>query len=117
MRFLLNWQQAMKRKAATGGRTHCGAKRSRPRRVALGLEVLEDRRVPSTGPIDVIGRLPATEYNQFIPNAINYEGNAFKDWGNEPSIAVNPLNPNQIVFVESVGTNSKVAQLIAQAPH
>ena len=27
------------------------------------------------------------------------------------------LNPNQIVFVESVGTSSKVAQLIAQAPH
>jgi hypothetical protein len=26
------------------------------------------------------------------------------------------LNPNQIVFVETVGTNSKVAQLIAQAP-
>lgn len=27
------------------------------------------------------------------------------------------LNPSQIVFVESVGINSKVAQLIAQAPH
>jgi hypothetical protein len=27
------------------------------------------------------------------------------------------LNPNQILFVEPVGTNSKVAQLIAQAPH
>jgi len=27
------------------------------------------------------------------------------------------LNPNLIVFVEPVGTNSKVAQLIAQAPH
>jgi small nuclear ribonucleoprotein (snRNP)-like protein len=27
------------------------------------------------------------------------------------------LNPNQIVFVETVGTNSKVAQLIAQAAH
>ena len=27
------------------------------------------------------------------------------------------LTPNQIVFVETVGTNSKVAQLIAQAPH
>lgn len=27
------------------------------------------------------------------------------------------LNPDQIVFVESVGPNSKVAQLIAQAPH
>src|SRR5271165_3715888 len=27
------------------------------------------------------------------------------------------LTPNQIVFVETVGTNSKVAQLIAQAQH
>jgi small nuclear ribonucleoprotein (snRNP)-like protein len=27
------------------------------------------------------------------------------------------LNPNQILFVEPVGTNSKVAQLIAQAAH
>ena len=27
------------------------------------------------------------------------------------------LNPNHIVFVETVGTNSKVAQLIAQARH
>jgi hypothetical protein len=27
------------------------------------------------------------------------------------------LNPNSIVFVEPVGTNSKVAQLIEQAPH
>jgi hypothetical protein len=27
------------------------------------------------------------------------------------------LNPNQIVFVETLGTNSKVAQLISQAPH
>lgn len=27
------------------------------------------------------------------------------------------LNPSQIMFVEPVGMNSKVAQLIAQAPH
>jgi len=27
------------------------------------------------------------------------------------------LNPSQIVFVGTVGTNSKVAELIAQAPH
>jgi hypothetical protein len=27
------------------------------------------------------------------------------------------LNPSQIIFVEPVGTNSKVAQLISQAPH
>jgi hypothetical protein len=70
----------------------------RPLRPRLLLEVLESRTVPSTGPIDVLGHLPAAEYNQFIPNAINFQGNGnFKDWGNEPSIAVNPLNPNQIV--------------------
>jgi len=27
------------------------------------------------------------------------------------------INPNQILFVEPVGTNSKVPQLIAQAPN
>lgn len=27
------------------------------------------------------------------------------------------INPNQIVFVETVGTNSTVAQHIAQGPH
>ena len=49
MRFLFGtWLQAMKRKPATGAGARRGAKRSRPHRVALRLEVLEDRTVPST---------------------------------------------------------------------
>jgi hypothetical protein len=63
----------------------------------LHVELLEDRCVPSVSPIDVIGHLPAAEYNQFIANATNFQGTNFKDWGNEPSVAVNPLDPNQIV--------------------
>jgi hypothetical protein len=51
----------------------------------------------NVGPIDVIGHLPVAEYNQFIANAVNFEGNPFKDWGNEPCVAVNPTNPNEIV--------------------
>ena len=46
-----------------------GRPRRAPRvraRTQLHLELLEDRSVPSTGPIDVIGHLPAAEYNQFI---------------------------------------------------
>ncbi len=67
-------------------------------RTQLQVELLEDRSVPSTGPIDVIGHLPASEYNQFVANVLNVEGDPFKDWGNEPSIAVNPLDPNKIVI-------------------
>jgi hypothetical protein len=63
----------------------------------MQLEVLESRDLLNVGPIDVIGHLPVAEYNQFIANAINFQGNAFKDWGNEPSVAVNPTNPNEIV--------------------
>lgn len=60
------------------------------------LERLEDRSLLSATPIDVIGHLPAAEYNQFIANVL-YLGSVYKDWGNEPSVAVNPLNPSQIV--------------------
>jgi hypothetical protein len=42
------WLQAIKRKEATGAPTRRGANRTRPRRVVLGLEALEDRTVPST---------------------------------------------------------------------
>jgi hypothetical protein len=67
-------------------------------RAQLHVELLGSRSVPSVSPIDVIGHLPAAEYNQFIPNAVNFQGNGnFQDWGNEPSVAVNPLNPNDIV--------------------
>jgi hypothetical protein len=46
--FLGTWLKAMKRTAAIGARARPGAKRSRPHRVALRLEALEDRTVPST---------------------------------------------------------------------
>jgi hypothetical protein len=47
MTFLFStWLRAKNRKAAIGA--HCGANRRRPHRVALRLEALEDRTVPST---------------------------------------------------------------------
>jgi hypothetical protein len=82
-------------------RSHPIPRKPRPRRCPdfrrLLLERLEDRSVPSISPIDVVGRLPAAEYNQFIANAVTSQGTPYKDWGNEPSVAVNSLNPNQIV--------------------
>lgn len=53
-------------------------------------------------PIDVIGNLSATAFT-----SNGYGTNAYKDWGNEPSVAVNPLNTNQIVVSSfSYGTSS-----------
>lgn len=48
-----------------------------------------------SAPVDVIGNLPLA---QFTSNG--YGTNSYKDWGNEPSVAVNPLNTNEI-FVSS----------------
>jgi hypothetical protein len=42
--------------------------------------------------VDVIGNLPLANFN-----AGNYAGQTYKDWGNEPFVAVNPTNPNTIV--------------------
>jgi hypothetical protein len=75
----------------------CRPSTKRGRSPRLELELLEDRNLLSApAVIDVVGHLPAAEYNQFIAGALNFQGNPFMDWGNEPSIAVNPLNPNQI---------------------
>jgi hypothetical protein len=65
------------------------------------VELLEDRNLLSVTPIDVIGNLPPAEYLKYVgnPDLINFLGEPNpKDWGNEPSVAVNPLNPNQIVI-------------------
>jgi hypothetical protein len=43
-------------------------------------------------PIDVIGNLSAAQFT-----SLGYGTNTYKDWGNEPSVAVNPLNPDEIV--------------------
>lgn len=42
--------------------------------------------------IDVIGHLSSADFT-----GNGYGTNSYKDWGNEPSVAVNPLNPNQIL--------------------
>jgi hypothetical protein len=53
-------------------------------------------------PVDVIGNLPLTEFT-----ASRYGTRPYKDWGNEPSVAVDPANPNNIVISSfSFGTSS-----------
>jgi hypothetical protein len=53
-------------------------------------------------PVDVIGNLPLAQFT-----TDGYGTNTYKDWGNEPYVAVNPLNTSQI-FVSSFsyGTSS-----------
>jgi len=55
-----------------------------------------------SAPVDVIGNLPLAQFT-----ADGYGTNTYKDWGNEPYVAVNPLNTSQI-FVSSFsyGTSS-----------
>lgn len=60
-------------------------------------------RVQSAPPpvVDVLGNIPAAQFNAIIAPQ-NY-----KDWGNEPFIAVNPTNINQVVVSGfGYGTNS-----------
>jgi hypothetical protein len=98
--WLNEWSRHWLGRRATG-------RRAEPPSVRLRLELLEDRSVPSAVPIDVVGHLPAAEYNQFITNA---QVNFYKDWGNEPYVAVNPLDPSQIV-VSSFAYNTPRASL------
>ena len=46
---------------------------------------------------DVVGRLPQPEYQAYIA------GRSYKDLGNEPAVAVNPLDPRQIVVSSFTG--------------
>ena len=53
-------------------------------------------------PVDVVGHLSLADFT-----SNNYGGQAYKDWGNEPFVAVNPLNPSQIVVDSfAFGTSS-----------
>ena len=55
-----------------------------------------------SAPVDVIGNLPLSEFT-----GSGYGTRAYKDWGNEPSVAVDPSNPNNIVISSfSFGTLS-----------
>jgi len=52
--------------------------------------------------VDVIGNIPLSQFT-----ADGYATNTYKDWGNEPYIAVNPLNPSEMVVSSfSYGTSS-----------
>jgi hypothetical protein len=48
-----------------------------------------------SAPVDVIGNLPAARFTM-----AGYGTRAYKDWGNEPFVAVNPVNTND-VFISS----------------
>ena len=48
-----------------------------------------------SAPVDVIGNLPAATFT-----GLGYGTRSYKDWGNEPYVAVNPVNTNE-VFVSS----------------
>ena len=55
-----------------------------------------------SAPVDVIGSLPLSEFT-----GSGYGTRAYKDWGNEPSVAVDPSTPNNIVISSfSFGTLS-----------
>jgi hypothetical protein len=41
--------------------------------------------------VDALGNIPASAYNP------KFSSNSYKDWGNEPYVTVNPVNPAQIV--------------------
>jgi hypothetical protein len=57
--------------------------------------------------IDVLGNLSNSDYSTYIAPQ------SYRDWGNEPSVAVNPLDPRQIV-VSSFGFGSWVPNSEAQ---
>jgi hypothetical protein len=48
-------------------------------------------RADVTQVVDVVGHVSLTDFNS------NYASQSYKDWGNEPFVAVNPLNTSQIV--------------------
>ncbi|HEX9255098.1 MAG TPA: hypothetical protein VF938_06115, partial [Candidatus Angelobacter sp.] len=43
-------------------------------------------------PVDVVGHLSSSEFASYIAPQ------SYRDWGNEPCIAVNPTNPQEIVI-------------------
>jgi len=58
--------------------------------MAIALAVAPTVRAGPT-PVDVLTLLPKMTYDDLIKD------DAYRDWGNEPSVAVNPLKPEQIM--------------------
>lgn len=70
---------------------------------ALGLSV----QAASAQVIDVLGALPASDFSTYIAPQ------SYRDWGNEPFVSVNPLDPQQIV-VSSFAYGSWISDGTAQ---
>ena len=49
------------------------------------------RHLVVSAPVDVIGNLSLSQFT-----TLGYGTNTYKDWGNEPSVTVNPTNPNDV---------------------
>ena len=62
---------------------------------AAGTMLFADTLEAAITPYDLLGRLPASEFTNHIIGGFGEAG--WKDWGREPSIAVNPLDPNKMV--------------------
>jgi hypothetical protein len=56
-------------------------------------------------PVDIVGHLPLFEYNTYISPA------GRNNWGGEPHIAVNPVDPNKMVVTTFSGFNTPGASL------
>jgi hypothetical protein len=70
-----------------------------------GLSVVTN--LQASGIVDVIGNLSTGDFNTYIAPQ------TFRDWGNEPCIAVNPLNPQQVI-ISSFGYASFINNSDAQ---
>ena len=57
--------------------------------------------------VDVIGNLPSSDYNTYIAPQ------SYLDWGNEPCIAVNPANPQEMI-ISAFGYGSWISSSTAQ---
>ena len=83
------------------------------RAVLVGVAALLSASVPSLhalglmAPVDVLGNLSTTDFTTYIVPQ------TYRDWGNEPCVAVNPTNPLQIA-ISSFGFASWVARTTAQ---
>jgi len=71
-------------------------------KLTIAFVVLAVAGIVVSAPVDIVGHLSLTDFTNN-----NYGGRPYKDWGNEPFVAVNPLNTNEI-FVSSFSysTNS-----------
>src|SRR6266700_192050 len=57
--------------------------------------------------VDVVGNLPSSDYNTYIAPQ------SYRDWGNEPCIAVNPTNPQEMI-ISTFGFGSWISSATAQ---